>query len=558
MPLEPVPPRTMAALLTPVVLIVGFGVMLMSHSAQLLGWWRVPFIACVAIVQCGQWLSAWPGVLGFFVARRATPSTHAGKAARTAIVMPIYHEDVARVFVTAEQLARSAVLIDDAHVFILSDSQDLKIVQAEQAAFDHVSGHDLPISYRQRICNDGRKAGNIAEFCQCWGGEYDFMIVLDADSLMTTDAMRRLIAEMVVRERAGIIQTVPYAVNRETLFARWQQWAGRMYTPAWAHGSALWQGDAGNYWGHNAIVRIAPFMAHCALPILRGRPPLGGEILCHDVVEAALMRRAGWEVLLLPDIEGSYEELPANLIDHLDRERRWCQGNLQHGKLLGTRGFALASRMHLASGLLYYLSSLAWIGIVLPLLIRPEARIMLAPCLAALCLIATLLPKLIALASRGIGRTADHPIALPRLAVSALADLASGLLIAPIMTVFAIRFIFATLTGGIVRWDSQPRDDRGLSWSEATRRLGLTTLIGGAGMVIIIAQGTSGWLWGLFGLGGLLASIPFAVLGSRKIAHEAIFVTEDEVSAHPELALLRRSLAQRSQIGSFSLSTKAA
>jgi membrane glycosyltransferase len=197
-----------------------------------------------------------------------------------------------------------------------------------------------------------RKAGNVAKFLERWGGAYDFMVVLDADSLMTGHAIAQMIGTMEANPRAGIVQTMPYAVGRASLFARVQQFAGRLYGPMLARGLAFWQGPRGSYWGHNAIIRVQPFMQHCGLPDLPGHAPLGGEILCHDTVEAALMLRAGWDAWLVPGIEGSYEETPTNLLDHLVRERRWCQGNLQHLRVLRAQGLKFASLLHIGVGIL--------------------------------------------------------------------------------------------------------------------------------------------------------------------------------------------------------------
>ena len=183
------------------------------------------------------------------------------------------------------------------------------------------------------------------------------MVVLDADSLMGASAIATLIGLMDANPRTGIIQTVPYAVGRETMFARMQQFSARLYTPLLVEGLTFWQQGDGNYWGHNAIVRIAPFVAHCELPVLPGREPFGGEILCHDVVEAGLMRGAGWDVWVLPETLESFEAVPANMVDFASRERRWCQGNLQHLGVLPDRRLRPVGRFHLAYGVLHYLAA---------------------------------------------------------------------------------------------------------------------------------------------------------------------------------------------------------
>ena len=269
---------------------------------------------------------------------------------RTAILFPIYNEDPHAVFTAADVMARAIAgfELERVDIFILSDTQDPQLAAAEAAAYASLQpGAGPALYYRRRKANIRRKAGNIADFCENWGLAYDYMVVLDADSLMTANAVATMIGLMDANPRAGIIQTVPFPVGRETLFARAQQFAARLYAPLLVEGLAFWQQADSNYWGHNAIIRIAPFMEHCDLPVLPGVAPFGGEILCHDVVEAALMRRGGWEVWMLPGIDGSYEALPANLVDYAQRERRWCQGNLQHLGVVTARGLRAIGRYHL-------------------------------------------------------------------------------------------------------------------------------------------------------------------------------------------------------------------
>ena len=213
------------------------------------------------------------------------------------------------------------------------------------------------VFYRRREKNTSRKAGNIADFVSRWGGAYAHMVVLDADSLMTGATIVQLAAAMEADPDAGIIQTLPLIINRNTLFARVQQFAARIYGPVIAAGLSAWMGRDGNYWGHNAIIRTEAFARYCGLPDLRGRPPWGGHILSHDFVEAALMRRAGYAVYMLPTLGGSYEESPPSLIDLSIRDRRWCQGNLQHMRVLFGRGFHWATRQHFLTGIFGYLTS---------------------------------------------------------------------------------------------------------------------------------------------------------------------------------------------------------
>ena len=299
--------------------------------------------------------------------------------------MPIYNEAPSRVFGAMQAIFEDVERTGQAHAFdffFVSDTTDANVWIAEERAFLAMRAR-LPqarLYYRRRRKNWSRKAGNIADFVTHWGGHYPHMVVLDADSLMTGEAIVGLAAAMEADPDAGIIQSLPLIVNRNTMFARLQQFAARITGPVIAAGLSAWMGHEGNYWGHNAIIRTRAFADHCGLPDLPGRPPFGGHILSHDFVEAGLMLRAGYTVYMLPNLGGSYEESPPSLIDLAARDRRWCQGNLQHARIIGARGFRLATRQHLANGIMGYLASPLWmaqllVGIVLVLqshYIRPE------------------------------------------------------------------------------------------------------------------------------------------------------------------------------------------
>ena len=188
------------------------------------------------------------------------------------------------------------------------------------------------------------------------------MVVLDADSLMSGETLARLVRLMEAHPEVGVIQTAPRVVRARSLFARVQQFASRLYGPMFAAGMHYWQLGDSPYWGHNAILRVAPFMEHCSLPRLSGRPPFGGDILSHDFVEAALLGRAGWSVWLAFDLSGSYEETPGSLLEEMQRDQRWCQGNLQHLRLLFTEGLSTAHRALFLNGIFSYISAVLWLG----------------------------------------------------------------------------------------------------------------------------------------------------------------------------------------------------
>jgi membrane glycosyltransferase len=410
------------------------------------------------------------------------------------------------------------------------------------------------------VQNVRRKVGNIADFCDRWSGEYDYMIVLDADSLMGMHTVAQLIGAMDANPRAGIIQTVPYAVGRETLFARIQQFAARLYTPLLVDGLAFWQVRDGNYWGHNAIIRIAPFMAHCELPTLPGREPFGGEILCHDVVEAAMMRRGGWDVWLMPSLGESYEALPANMVDFAQRERRWCQGNLQHLGVVGMPLLHPVGRYHLGLGIFTYLSGplfvvFAGLATLDGMAGGGFAQDLLSPCrlgIAFALLTGFLLygAKLCSLAAALLSGSESAKFGgRVRLLASAAAEQAAAMVSAPILLVFYTHFQLQMLLGRSVRWDAQPRDDRGVSWAEAALRMRLPALTGLVWLAGLSFIGGAPLHWSLTLLPGLLLAIPASVWTSLVplgvlTRRWGLFLTEDEVAPSPILRAYNRALAR--------------
>jgi membrane glycosyltransferase len=328
------------------------------------------------------WISTsfWTAFIGYCVSLRrgvltwppAMPNIQQDKGdrpvrlSRTALIMPIYNEDVSQVFARVRAIHESLVDTGEStrfDIYVLSDTTDPETWIAEEVAWNavccDVRGWGR-IFYRHRPSNKGHKSGNIADFCRRWGYLYDYMVVLDADSLMSGETLVELVRRMDLNPRVGLIQTPPTLINGETLFARFQQFAASVYGPIFMIGAAFWHLSEGNYWGHNAIIRVSAFMRHCGLPELPRRGLLGGEILSHDFVEAALLRRAGWQVWLATDLTGSFEEPPATLTAYAKRDRRWCQGNLQHLRLILARGFHPMSRLHLAMGVMSYLSSPLW------------------------------------------------------------------------------------------------------------------------------------------------------------------------------------------------------
>lgn len=485
-------------------------------------------------------------LLGFFalLPRWRPPALPAALAARTAVIMPVYNEATARTFAALEAIRESIEATGHGpsfDYFILSDSTDPDAWIAEERAFLALRdklGPRARLYYRHRPKNHHRKAGNIADWVIRWGGAYEHMIVLDADSLMEGECVVRLAAAMEADPDAGIIQTLPLIINRNTLFARVQQFAAKVYGPVIAAGLSAWMGRDGNYWGHNAIIRTRAFADHCGLPNLSGKPPLGGHILSHDFVEAALMRRAGWSVTMLPRLSGSYEESPPSLIDLSSRDRRWCQGNLQHVRVIGARGLKLATRQHFATGIMSYLASPLWllqlvVGIALVLqttYIRPEyfsrdfhlfpvwprfdAERALA--LFAVTMAILLAPKLfgllLMLASREGRRACGGTI---RLVLSALIEVLLSALMAPILMLIQSGSVFQILLGRDTGWQPQRRDDGSIALRDIVHRHLWHTILGAVTGVSAFLIATSLFLWMSPTILGLILAIPLSWLSGQ-------------------------------------------
>jgi membrane glycosyltransferase len=495
--------------------------------------------------------------------------------APTAVVMPICNEDVSRVFeglrVIYESMERTGNL-ESFDFFILSDSPDPNRWIEEEAAWVALTrqldarGH---LFYRKRRVNTNRKSGNLADFCRRWGKRYRYMVVLDADSIMSGQSVVNLIQIMEKNPGVGIIQTAPQLVRGTSLFARMQQFSSRLYGPIFQAGLNYWQQGEGNYWGHNAAVRLAPFIEHCALPDLPGNQPFGGKILSHDYVEAALMRRGGWSVWLAYDIEDSYEEGPVSLIDFAKRDRRWCQGNLQHSWLLAANGLKAVSRLHLFLGILAYVASPLWFAFLLLstlLVYRFEAtgltliaadsfmdsiRISVEQ-QALLLFLGTLLvlflPKVLSLLDLARHRGAGSFGGWRRLLVGVVLENGASVLVAPILMLFHSRFVAAVLLGRGVSWAVQRRgESTGPDLREAILTHAGHTLVG-------LVWGVSGFLihpglfiWMLPVLLGLVGSIPVSlVTASERLGRTSrkagLFLTPEELDPKEILGRLKGHL----------------
>jgi membrane glycosyltransferase len=526
------------------------------------------------------WIAFAAGSVLAGASKRRDPRPGSGPATLTALVMPIYNEDPLRTTAALQAMAEALALIDlhrSFEIVILSDSTNADAWIRETLSVNLLRDSLLPIMpvwYRRRWQNIARKSGNLEDFVTRWGARYDHMIVLDADSLIDAPTLQRLVQAMQADPDLGILQTAPQLIGARTFFGRLQQFAACVYGPVITRGLSAWSGDSGNYWGHNAIIRMAAFAQYCGLPKLAGRKPFGGFVLSHDFVEAALMRRAGWKVRMATDCGGSWEESPPSLIDIAIRDRRWAQGNLQHMKIIGSAGLSFASRMHLGVGIMSYLSSPLWlvmlgIGFALAVqshLIRPEyfnhdfqlfptwprfdVELMMA--LFWFSMVVLLIPKMLglihALLSRRIRRGSGGIIGV---GASFLVEVILSALYAPILMLVQCRHVFEVFMGRDSGWKPQRRDSGGTTWSDAwhfhKRHMFLSCVT--AVIVWFLSPPLLAWLSPA--LLGLFLAVPLSrASGSeslgRVLSRLALLRTPEEVDT-PALVARRQELVHQAK-----------
>jgi membrane glycosyltransferase len=467
-------------------------------------------------------------------------------ATRTALLMPTYNESPIRIMAGLEAIDEALGKLhahDAFDIFILSDTTDPELWIVEEKAFLDLrrrTGGSGRIFYRHRSKNTARKAGNIAEWVQRFGGAYPQFLILDADSVMRGDTLLALVGAMEAYPDVGLIQTLPIITGGSTLFARMQQFAGRVYGPVIAHGIAWWHGGEGNYWGHNALIRTAAFAQQAGLPELPGRKPFGGHILSHDFIEAALMRRGGWAIHMMPGLEGSYEESPPSLMDLAVRDRRWCQGNLQHIAVLPARGLHWVSRMHLLTGIGSYITAPLWLLFLLSgILIALQARFIppdyfpasgkalfpqwpvIDPVRAmwvfmgtmALLLVPKLLGMITVMVRRDLRRGCGGFLGLVG---SLLLETVVAGLLAPVVMLTQSIDVVAILLGRDSGWNAQRRDDGGIPMRDIVRLYRRHTILG-------LLLGAGAWavsfylaLWMLPVVLGLALAVPLASWTGRR------------------------------------------
>lgn len=567
--------------------IGGVYMMFAILSANGLTWLEGALLVLFSVTFAWIVVSFWSAAIGFSLQllrrdplslRRADPNRYQQPErfairGKHAIVMPVYNEDSARVIAGLEASVLSLEAtgrIQSFDVYLLSDSQDPSIVDAEwdhwQAFLQRNPHLKERLYYRRREKNVGRKVGNLMDFCQRWGSYYEGMIVLDADSIMSGSCVLNLVQSLEANPKTGLIQTVPIPVRQKTFFGRFLQFAADLYSPMLATGLAFWQTDCANYWGHNAIIRVHAFMDNCGLPQLPGKGAFGGEILSHDFVEAALLRRGGWHVYLLADLKGSFEEVPSNLLDYATRDRRWVQGNIQHLALLtGARLHGL-SRLHFLFGAVAYLSTLVWLCMLglstVDAVWRawtsnvffssgyqlfpdwPIAKTGLIFSMLYTTAVLLLLPKLMGFALALWQRRGEFGGAW-KLCKGAAVETFFAILIAPLMMVFHSYFVVCVLLGRKVTWNAQARDGRMVRWREALAHTAVASIVAALWGVMTFFFSPVFFWWLMPVLVGLVFAAPLVRYSSSltlgKVARRmGVFVSTSEARPAAVLQVMRQ------------------
>ncbi len=534
------------------------------------GWTALDVALFLCVMLSAPWtvLGFWNAVLGLWLLRGArdglglvAPFWRDVDAAepiflKTAVFMTLRNEDPDRAFARLATIRDSLDATGEGaqfDLFVLSDSSDAQIAAREETLF---AAHRARLAglgqahYRRRADNAGYKAGNVRDFLERWGDDYALMLPLDADSLMSGQAIVRLCRVMQRHPKLGVLQSLAVGAPAESGFARLFQFGMRHGMRSFTMGSAWWQGDCGPFWGHNAVLRVAPFKAHCDLPVLPGGPPLGGHILSHDQVEAVLMRRAGYEVRVAP-VEGeSWEDNPVTLLDFMKREQRWCNGNMQYWRLLGLPGLPPTSRFQLLQAIMMYLAPPAWMLMTALGAVKvyetdvgdfdPRLGVALFFAMFAMSLAPKIMGALdVAFTRDGAKRYGGGA----RFTGGVLLEILFGMLMAPAVALRLTIFLIGLPFGRKIGWTGQIRDAYGLEWSTAWRSLWPQAAFG-AVLTAAIGYGAPGVLpWAAPVLVGLLLAPVFAVVTAspwlgRQLAQTGLAAIPDDVDPSPTLRAL--------------------
>lgn len=562
-------PRSVAIVLS---LVAGAGAFMLFLQ---FGWsdgLDVIDILRAVLILISSWWLAWgavQGLMGLATDARPPAVQLDGPLTETVVVIvPVYNEDPVTTFsriAAMDESLQATAAAGQFHIAILSDTRNDAIAAREKLWFLQMvdeRGAKGRMFYRRRADNRGKKAGNIEDFIQTSGGAYDLALILDADSLMEGTTIVEMARRMQAEPDIGLLQTLPVVTRARTRFGRAMQFSAAFHSPVFARGLAMMQGRTGPFWGHNAIVRVRAFAESCGLPELRGKPPFGGHVMSHDYVEAALLARAGWRVRLDDDLGGSFEEGPENLVDHAKRDRRWCQGNLQHARLLMAPGLKPWSRFVFFQGIMAYISPLFWIGFMLasiaapffapppdyfpepywPFPIFPQAETSKAIGLAIGVFGLLILPKFaVALNAAMSGRARNFGGAL-RTFASMLAELLFSSVSAPVLLAYQTRSVFQVLLGRDGGWPTNNRGDGRLSLGEAWAgsHWVVTTGLAGLAGTWILAPGLVVWMLPVL-VPMMLA--PVIISWSSRPATSGLFVTPMDLAEAPVMRRQREILA---------------
>ena len=537
----------------------------------------VTVLECVVIGLVGLtfiWvsLSVITALLGLLRMLLPSPPTlgHRGDRQRVALLVPVYNEVPWDVFGNAAAMLQELDKQPDEDqfdLFILSDTQDRKIADQEYRAVCELrmtAPAQVRVYYRRRLKNTDKKVGNVSDWVRGWGGAYDAMIVLDADSLMSGSAICEMADAMARDPKVGLIQTFPTLIGARTLFGRMQQFSSEVYGPLLAEGLAAWSQNEGNYWGHNAIIRTRAFAQSAHLPYVKGMKGRRSLVLSHDFVEAGMLRRAGWAIRFLPNIAESFEQTPETLIDYALRDRRWCQGNLQHLRILSARGFHPVSRFHLLQGAVAFLLSPAWFALILIWSFIPQMPIgqveyfslsnPLQPMwpivseisgFAFLAIIYAMLlfPKFLGVLVCGMRPEIRASYGgLMQFWATALFEVICSILFAPVLMVQQTLSVFRALLGRSNEWSPQRRNAVGYTWSEMFRFHWTETLVGFLMTTGIILGGLSLWLLPV--ALSLLGAVILSKLSGVKVAGRGLRplrLDSPNFLIEPEIVRLARS-----------------
>ncbi len=415
---------------------------------------------------------------------------------------------------------------DRFHLYVLSDTSDSDIAAKEEGHFDLLANRwrgRVAVTYRRRDINTGYKAGNIRDFCERWGAQHEFAVTLDADSFMTADAVLRLVRIVQADPKLGILQGLVVGLPSTSAFARVFQFGMRLGMRSYTIGSAWWQGDCGPYWGHNAAIRLKPFIAHCALPVVSKDGSDDRHILSHDQIEAALMRAAGYDVRVLPEEDLGWEENPPTLIEFIRRDLRWCQGNMQYWQFLVMPGLKWVSRYQLALAILMFIGSPAWIGMLVVATlslafveapgqyIRADAGVALFICVLVMWFSPKLASAIDILSRPALRRQFGGTACF---LINYAIETIYSVLLCPILWFGHTMFLTGLLFGREIGWIGQTRDDHAVPFTLAFHNLWPHTLLGFATLGTLTLTHPGAIPYALFLAGGPALAIPFAIISA--------------------------------------------